>query len=338
MANPSSILTTIIGAFLFTHQHVATATTFDYIIAGGGTCGLLLANRLTEDAGVTVAVVEPGGDERANPNVTDPGRSPTATWGTPVDWAYPTVPQAGGANRTLTMHAGKALGGSSAINGMVYIRADAAEIDAWGQLLGGGDDNNSNNSSTDDGGWSWASLLPYYQKVEAFTPPTEAQVRAGASYDPAHHGRDGDLHVGFRYALPNGSLYPVVRDTWANLGYDVNRDVNSGDQRGFSVYPQTVDRDRDVRWDAARAFYVPVDGRPNLHVLRGTVAKILWADDDSSSSYGEGGDKGRVARGVEYVDSDGTTRTASAEKEVILSAGALRTPLILEGSGVGNTK
>lgn len=317
LAEAMAPFTMLLLAVLTGGPVAATLATFDYIIAGGGTCGLLLANRLSEDPNVTVAVIEPGGDVRNNTNVTDPDRFLSlAPFGTPIDWAYPTVPQAGAAHRTLTLHAGKAIGGSSTINGMTYIRADTAEIDAW-ETLG-------------SPGWNWQSLLPYYKKVERLTLPTEAQVVAGASYEPQYHGEDGHLHVGFRYALPNGSFYPIVRDTWENLGYHLNVDVNSGKMRGFDVWPQTVDRDRDLRWDAAQAYYYQVENRSNLHILRGTVARVLWQDEDD-------GEK-KVASGVQYLDGNGETLLASARKEVILSAGSLRTPLILEGSGVGNTK
>lgn len=315
-------LSVLILAFLASHV-AASNVNFDYIVAGGGPCGLLLANRLSEDPNVTVAVIEPGGDVRNNTNSSNPDNFYEFTsFDTPIDWAYRTVPQAKGANRSLTMHAGKAIGGSSTINGMTYIRADAAEIDAW-ETLG-------------SPGWNWNNLLPYYKKVERFAIPTEAQLIVGASYEPEYHGEDGDLHVGFRYALPNGSFYPIVRDTWEKLGYQVNPDVNSGDTRGFDVWPQTVDVVQDVRWDAGRAYYYPVDGRSNLHMIQGTVAKILWKDDDDDDDSCDSDDK--VASGIQYVDRSGTTFILSAEKEVILSTGALRTPLILEASGVGNTK
>lgn len=312
MAN--SNLTLVIFALLTSHAAV-TANSYDYIIAGGGTSGLVLANRLSEDPAVTVAVIEPGGDVRDNTNVTDPGKFQAAL-GTPIDWAYPTAPQAKGANRTLTLHAGKAIGGTSTINGMMYIRADAAEIDAW-ETLG-------------NPGWNWEALLPYYKRAERFTRPTPAQAIVGASYEPQYHGEDGHLHVGFSYDLPNGSFYPIARDTWGKLGYPVNDDINSGETGGFGVSPQTIDRDQDLRWDAARAYYYPVQGRPNLHIVKGTVTKILWEEEDDNEN--------KVASGVQYVDSNGEALTATAEKEVILSAGSLRTPLILELSGVGNTK
>lgn len=111
---------------------------FDYLIAGGGTTGLLLANRLSADPTTTVAIIEPGLSTRNNPNVADP-----AAFNTPIDWAYPTTPQRRG--RQLQLHSGKGLGGTSTINGMTYIRADAAEIDAWAAL--------------GSAGWDWAGLL-----------------------------------------------------------------------------------------------------------------------------------------------------------------------------------
>ncbi|KAF3769784.1 GMC oxidoreductase [Cryphonectria parasitica EP155] len=286
---------------------------YDYVIAGGGTSGLLLANRLSSHANTTVAIIDPGQDVRANHNVTDPSLW-LQNFNTPIDWAYPTVAQAGAAGRTFQMHAGRAVGGTSTINGMTYIRADAAEIDAW-EVLG-------------SPGWNWNALLPYYERVERFTAPTEAQARVGASFEPQYHGEEGWVHVGFRYALPNGSFEGIVQDTWQALGYGFNEDVNSGDTRGFDVWPQTIDRDTDLRWDAARAFYYPIEGRSNLHLLNGTVVRLLWEE--------QGGETNRTAVGVAYLDVNNNTNTVEAGREVILSSGSLRSPLILEASGVGN--
>lgn len=292
---------------------IVSASRFDYVIVGGGTCGLLLANRLSEDPYTTVAVIEPGEDVRNNPNVTDPDNF-TVPFNTPIDWAYPTVAQAGAANRSLTLHSGKAIGGTSTINGMTYIRADVAEIDAW-EALG-------------NKGWNWEALFPYYKRVERFTRPTVAQVAAGASYMPEYHGEDGNLDVGFRYGLPNGSVHRILQETWENMGYPMNTDVNSGDTRGFDVWPQTVDRDLDWRWDAARAYYYPVEGRTNLKILRGTAVRLVWDE--------EGDSQGKKASGVEYVNIKNESAVLTAGEEVILSAGSLRTPLLLEMSGIGN--
>lgn len=292
---------------------------FDYIIAGGGTCGLLLANRLSADPAVTVVVIEPGQDVRNDSIVSDPTKFITGpSFNTPIDWAYPIEPQARAANRTLQLHSAKAIGGTSTINGMTYIRADAAQIDAWEAL---GND-----------GWDWETMLPYYKRVEKYSPPTEAQVAVGASYEPDFHGEDGLLYVGNLAAMPNAKFYETIRDTWHSVGYSKNSDVNRGDTRGFNVHPITANRDANLRWDAARAYYYPVENRTNLKVVRGTVAKLNW------EAQGEDKNQENVASGVEVVDASNNSLTIEAGREVILSAGSLRTPLILEASGIGNPR
>ncbi|KAI1281424.1 GMC oxidoreductase [Xylaria sp. FL0933] len=289
--------------------------TFDYIIAGAGTCGLVLANRLSADPTIRVAVIEPGEDVRNNVNVTDPGLF-TVPFGTSIDWQYSTTPQPAGGNRTIPFHAGKAIGGTSTINGMTYIRGDKAQFDAWETNLG-------------NEGWNWETLYPYYKKVEKFTIPSAAQTAAGATYDPEVHGEAGHVHTGFPFALVNGSFHGLAADSWAALGYAFNEEVNAGSVHGFSAWPQTLDRDLNLRFDAARAYYYGVEDRPNLTLIKGTVKKIVWA---RSAATGQGA----VADGVEYVTPDGQNVRLTAAKEVILSAGALRSPLILESSGVGN--
>lgn len=209
----------------------------------------------------------------------------------------------------------------SDLTGMTYIRGDAAEIDAWEAL---GND-----------GWNWEALYPYYKQVEHWTPPTAAQVSAGGTYDPEFHGDGGPLDVCFLPELSNGTFYQVARDTWDALGYPKIRDVNGGSVRGFDVWPMTVDRDADVREDAARAYYWPVADRPNLKLIEGTVTRLLWQEETTAHPCGSGGVR---ASGVEYLDSDGVVRVLEVKKEVILSAGSLRTPPILERSGIGNPR
>ncbi|EHK19553.1 uncharacterized protein TRIVIDRAFT_46709 [Trichoderma virens Gv29-8] len=289
------------------------ADTYDYIIVGAGTSGLLLANRLTEDGSLNVAIIDPGADERNNPNVANP-----LTWlglsGTSVDWTYSSAPQKYVGGRVLTYDAGKGIGGTSLINGMTYIRGDRAEFDAWEEL---------NPAS----GWNWDTMLQYYKKVERFFPPLEWQEDVGALYEDEYHGFSGELNVGFNPVLLNGSFYDDAKETWGNLGQPLIKDVNSGYQAGFDVWPQTLDPVTNTRCDSATAFYWPVQDRPNLTLLNGTVSRILWKPNKV---------KTLDASGVEYITPDGQHKTVSAVKEVILSAGALRTPLILELSGVGN--
>lgn len=198
---------------------------------------------------------------------------------------------------------------------MTYIRGDKAEIDVW-ETLG-------------SEGWNWESLLPYYKSYEHFDAPTKAQEEAGGVYEPEYHGESGPMHVGFPYELTNGSLHQTIQDTWDNLSLPLNTDLSSGSVRGFGVWPQTINRDADIRWDAAKAFYWGVQNRPNLKLINSTATKIVWKD---------GAGNGAVAEGVEHVGQDGTTAVIRASKEVILSAGALVSPLLLEASGVGNAK
>ncbi|GAW11276.1 hypothetical protein ANO14919_006190 [Xylariales sp. No.14919] len=292
----------------------ACGETFDYIIAGAGTCGLVLANRLSADPKIRVAVIEPGEDVRSNVNVTNPALF-TVAYGTSIDWQYSTTPQPAAGNRTIPWHAGKAIGGTSTINGMTYIRGDKPQFDAWERL--------------GNEGWNWESLYPYFKKIEKFTVPSTAQTAAGATYDADIHGETGHVHTGFPFSLVNGSFHGLAADTWDALGYPLNEDVNAGSVRGFSTWPQTLDRDRNLRFDAARSYYYAVEDRKNLRLIRGTVKRITWA---RSSAAGQPA----VADGVEYVTPNGELDTVTAAEEVILSAGALRSPLILESSGVGN--
>jgi hypothetical protein len=205
--------------------------------------------------------------------------------------------------------------------GMTYIRGDAPEIDAWEAL---GND-----------GWNWETLFPYYKRVENLTAPTAAQAAVGATFNPEFNGYGGLLNVGFLPELDNTSMFAIARDTWNTLGYPKIEDVNGGRVRGFDVWPMTVDYNADTREDAARAYYWPVVDRPNLTIIRGTVRRLLWAN---GTDTGCKGNKTR-ATGVDYLAvSDGRAGQLRSEREVILSAGSLRTPLILELSGVGNPR
>ncbi|KAK4139590.1 putative GMC oxidoreductase [Dichotomopilus funicola] len=305
--------------FPFLALALASASTtpdqsFDYIIVGAGTSGLVIANRLSEDPSVTVAVVEAGTDQRNNPNVTSTEFG--SGLNSPLDWAYASVNQTHAGNRPFAMHAGKAWGGTSAINGMTYIRGNKAEFDVW-ETLG-------------NPGWNWDSLFAYYKKSENYTVPTDSQLAAGATYQRQNHGFKGPLHVGYTPALENGSYAPLVIDTWATVGVAHNPDLNRGDVHGFGMGPQTLDPALNVRWDSATAYLHPVEGRSNLQVLRGTVKRITWADKAGKGKL--------VASGVEVVDENGESTTLGAKKEVVLSAGSLRSPPILEASGVGNSR
>ncbi|KAI9896923.1 hypothetical protein N3K66_007945 [Trichothecium roseum] len=304
---------------------VAAQESFDYIIVGAGTCGLALANRLSASPSVTVALVDPGADRRSDPAVRDPAQWLRAASSPLLNYNYTSAPQVHAAGQSVPQSAGRGIGGSSLINGMTYIRGDQAQFDAWAEV--------------GDGGWDWGMVLERMKALETFTPPDQWQVDVGASYEPSFHGNGtggeeggkegGELHVGFSPVLQNGTFQDVVQRGWAAVGYAKAADPNGGRTRGFSVWPQTLDAGTNARWDAATAFYWDVvDARENLKLFNGTARRVIWDDDDKLVR----------ARGVEYVGSDNRTRTLHANKEVILSAGSLRTPLILEASGVGDKR
>lgn len=199
---------------------------------------------------------------------------------------------------------------------MAYTRAENTQIDVWGQL--------GNN------GWSWATLFPYYLKSEDYEMPDVAMENAGASFVSSYHGFSGPLKNGYTFEMANDSLPHVFNSTLQNVGVPFNQDVNGGKMRGFMVYPRTVDTFSDVREDAGRAYYYPYTGRANLHMQANTtVTKILWGASTNSNA---------TASGVQAVGSSGATQTYQATKEVILAAGSLKTPQILELSGVGNPR
>ncbi|RHZ62616.1 hypothetical protein CDV55_104573 [Aspergillus turcosus] len=301
--------------FFFSPVMLAAATSYDYIVVGGGACGLALANRLSDDLHHSVLIIERGDSVLENPLVYDTSAY-GAAFGTHIDYAYQSAPQTYMGNKVETLRAGKALGGTTTINGMSYTRAEAVQIDAW-ETIG-------------NRGWTWESLVPYYKKNEDFQVPTPAQYSAGANYEPSYHGKAGPLLVGWTYDMQNSSVHTELKRTYEHLGVPYLPDVNGGKMHGYSVFARTVNRAQNVREDAARAYYYPIASRPNLAVMLNTTGnRILWAN--QTGTFGPA-----VASGVEVTLSDGTIETVRANKEVILSAGSLISPAILERSGVGN--
>lgn len=196
---------------------------------------------------------------------------------------------------------------------MTYIRPSSAQIDLW---------------KTFGLDWDWDTLLTYAKKSEEFQVPLANLVANGATYNPDVHGFSGPLDVSFNPHLTPGSFHTIVNATWQNLGVPPDLEPNDGSLLGYGAVPSTLDGHADVREDAARAYYYPVENRTNLHVmLNTTVTRMLWTDDSDGMA---------VASGVEFVQASGATGTASTRGEVILSAGSIRSPALLENSGVGN--
>lgn len=199
--------------------------------------------------------------------------------------------------------------------GMVYIRGDKAQYDAWEEL--------------GNKGWNWNTLLASYKNGEHFIAPTQAQVANGVTFDDDFHGTTGPLDLGFPSSLSNSSYFDKARATWEKLGVEPINDLNGGATHGFVTAPMTLDPQAAVREDSARAYYTPVEARPNLKIIKGTVKRITWGKDAGPLA---------VADGFEYIGPSGNLLKIRAKKEVVLSASAYRNPLILEGSGIGNPK
>jgi choline dehydrogenase-like flavoprotein len=287
---------------------------YDYVILGGGTAGMVIAGRLSENPNVTVAVVEAGDYERNNPNV-------TATYAlglaknTRVDWQYPSLPQIYGGNQTLIWSAGKGLGGSSLINGMTYIRPASSQVDLWPSL------------GLDLG---WAELFNSSKKGEHFQPPNATLNALGATFNAQAHGFSGPLSTCFSRHIAPDDLHTLFNNTFKKFGIEPRHEFDGGQLLGYGVQAVTQDGHADVREDAARAYYYPVMNRTNLVVMVNTTAtRIIWASQNDPNGK-------PMASAAEVVSQAGQTSTIYADREVILSAGAIRSPAILENSGVGN--
>jgi choline dehydrogenase-like flavoprotein len=295
-------------------------TTFDYVIVGGGPAGLIVANRLSANQNITVAVIEAGDSVYGNSNVTALPKSIaefSPGIGTQIDWSYTSAPQKYTSNRTLPYSAGKALGGTTAINGMTYLRAEKVQIDAWEEL--------------GNEGWKWDSMWPYYHSQETFQIPDDDQRGSGATYGESVHGFKGEVDVGFTPYLTGQGAFDILRQTSEALGYPANVDANNGSMRGSTTWPSMLKVGEKIREDAARAFYWPIaESRPNLQVFLNTTAtRIMW--DTRTSSDGNA-----IAVGVEMITSTNATSILHATREVIAAAGSIRSPTLLEHSGIGN--
>ncbi|KAL2194109.1 hypothetical protein P885DRAFT_43842 [Corynascus similis CBS 632.67] len=287
---------------------------FDYIVVGGGTAGLVIANRLSEDSNVRVLVIEAGADRTADPLVLTPGLVAALYGKDEYDWNFISPPQPTLNNRCINQARGKMLGGSSGLNFMMLLYPSKGNIDAWAAL---------GNPS-----WNYDTLAPYLRKfATVHAPPQSARDLLGLTYlnkDLA----TGDGPIQVSYSEGYGVTNKAWLETFASLGLEISTDPRDGNALGAFQNHASIDPATHTRSYATTGYYSPeVAKRPNLVVLTETlVSRILF---DTAS----GGDA--VATGVEIITKNGEKKQVSTSSEVILAAGALQSPQILELSGVG---
>jgi choline dehydrogenase len=289
----------------------STATSFDFIIVGAGTAGCLLANRLSADPKARVLLIEAGGPD-TYPWIHIPVGYLYCIGNPRTDWCHFTEAESGLNGRRLRYPRGRTLGGCSSINGMIYMRGQARDYDAWGA----GDGHGPNP------GWSWDECLQAFLAHE--------DHHGGASDFHAAPGFDASgARAGGEWRVERQRLQWDILDAFAEAavqaGIPATSDFNRGDNTGVGYFE--VNQRRGVRWNTSKAFLRPVQRRPNLAVWTHTLVQRIRFDTAPDGQP--------RAAGLDLLSQRGASVALAPGGELILAAGAVHTPVLLERSGIG---
>ena len=266
----------------------------DYVIVGAGSAGCAMAYRLSE-AGHSVIVIEFGGSD-AGPLIQMPGALSYPMNMSRYDWGYWSEPEPYLGGRQLACPRGKVIGGSSSINGMVYVRGHARDFDTWSEMGAHG--------------WSYADVLPYYLRQESWTS-------AGHGGDPEWRGKNGPLHV--TRGKRDNPLVTAFVEAGVQAGYEATADYNGQKQEGFGPMEQTTHNGE--RWSAAKAYLRPALKTGRVKLIKGLAEKIEITEGHAH------GVRARI---------EGASQVISANVEVIIAASAINSPKLLMLSGIGD--
>lgn len=285
---PLSGITSLSPSLVFIH---AMSEKFDYVIVGAGSAGCVLANRLSADGTTTVALLE-AGDTDWNPWIHVPVGYFKTIHNPKTDWCYVTEADPGLNGRVLKWPRGKVLGGSSSINGLLYVRGQRQDYDRWAEL-----------GCT---GWDYQSVLPYFKRAEN-------QSRGEDEF----HGVDGPLHVSdmtFKRPICDDFIKGVEE-----MGTPINNDINGYDQEGVGYFQLTAHKGR--RCSSAAAYLKGIKTRPNLTIITKAMVKKIGIRDGRADKV--------------HLERQGQTMIIHADEEIIVSAGAIGSPQLLQVSGIG---